>query len=70
VETIRTLRKIQSALKEALSVAFNLPWPWGGERFELSDIPAITYITGPLGSGKTRLAGRLAETLPGGISAR
>jgi len=49
------------------SVAFDLPWPWGGERFELSDIRAITYIVGPLGSGKTRLARRLAEALPGGV---
>ncbi len=47
-----------------LSVAFELPWPWGGERFELSDIRPLTYIIGPLGSGKTRLALRLAETLP------
>jgi hypothetical protein len=47
-----------------LSVAFDLPWPWGGERFELRDVRALTYITGPLGSGKTRLAKRLAETLP------
>jgi DNA-binding transcriptional MerR regulator len=45
--------------------AFDLPWPWGGERFELRDIGALNYIVGPLGSGKTRLARRLAETLPG-----
>ena len=44
-------------------VAFDLPWPWGGERFELRDIRSLNYITGPLGSGKTRLARRLAETL-------
>lgn len=47
------------------SVAFELPWPWGGERFELHDVRRLNYIIGPLGSGKTRLAKRLAETLPG-----
>jgi DNA-binding transcriptional MerR regulator len=46
------------------NVAFELPWPWGGEQFELSDIRPLNYIIGPLGSGKTRLARRLAETLP------
>lgn len=45
-------------------VAFDLPWPWGGERFELREIRPITYVTGPLGSGKTRLARHLAELLP------
>jgi len=48
-----------------LGVAFDLPWPWGGEPFELRDIGPLTFITGPLGSGKTRLALRIAETLPG-----
>ena len=47
-----------------LGVAFDLPWPWGGERFELRGIRPLNYITGPLGCGKTRLAQRLAETLP------
>lgn len=49
----------------SIRVAFDLPWPWGGERFELNDVRALNYIIGPLGSGKTRLAKRLAETLPG-----
>lgn len=46
-------------------LAFDLPWPWGGERFELRDIRPLTYITGPLGSGKTRLAMRIAEAIGG-----
>lgn len=51
---------------DAVSVVFELPWPWGGELFELRHIARLNYITGPLGCGKTRLAMRLAETLPGG----
>ena len=47
-----------------LSVAFDLPWPWGGELFELHNISRLNYITGPLGSGKTRLCVRLAAALP------
>lgn len=47
-----------------IRVAFDLPWPWGGEKFELRDIRALNYIIGPLGSGKTRLARAIAETLP------
>ncbi|WP_422000291.1 MerR family transcriptional regulator [Reyranella sp.] len=45
-------------------LAIDLPWPWGGERFELNGIRHLTYITGPLGSGKTRLAQALAAALP------
>lgn len=55
-------RRLAPATK--LVVAFDLPWPWGGERFELSDIRPLNYIIGPLFSGKTKLAKRLAETLP------
>ena len=51
----------------SISVAFDLPWPWGGEPFELRDIKSINHIVGPLGSGKTRLARRLAERLPDAI---
>jgi hypothetical protein len=35
-----------------------------GELFELHNIRPLNYIIGPLGSGKTRLAARLAEALP------
>ena len=48
------------------NIAFNLEWPWGGERFELRDIKPLAFITGPLGSGKTRLAKAIADALPGG----
>lgn len=79
VETVRGLRadlaggKAPTAAQLArlaapaadIAVAFDLPWPWGGERFELRDIRALNWIIGPLGSGKTRLAMRLAKTLPG-----
>lgn len=43
----------------------DLPWPWGGERFDMRDIRPLTYIIGPLFSGKTKLAKRIAEMLPG-----
>lgn len=45
-------------------VAFDLPWPWGGERFELREIRRLNYIIGPLFSGKTRLAHAIAKNLP------
>jgi DNA-binding transcriptional MerR regulator len=47
-------------------VGFALPWPWGGEWFELGALQPLSFIIGPLGSGKTRLAMRLAEELPDG----
>jgi len=47
-----------------LFAAFDLPWPWGGERFELRIVKPLNYIVGPLFSGKTKLAKRIAETLP------
>ena len=58
-ELVRLLRPIAK-----FSVGFDLPWPWGGERFELNELRSLNYIIGPLGSGKTRLAKRLAESLP------
>jgi DNA-binding transcriptional MerR regulator len=63
---VPTAGELVRLLKTTLvsSVAFDLPWPWGGERFELSNIGTLNYIVGPLGSGKTQLAKRLAECLP------
>jgi len=49
------------------TVAFDLPHPWGGERFELGRVRPLNYIVGPLGSGKTRLALRLSEALPNAV---
>jgi DNA-binding transcriptional MerR regulator len=50
-----------------MSVAFDLPWPWGGEPFALHGVKPLTHIVGPLGSGKTRFAKRLAEALPDAV---
>jgi len=60
-----TMREAErrAAPATGFEVSLELPWPWGGEPFTL-DIRPLTYITGPLGSGKTRLALHLAETLP------
>lgn len=61
--SVRELARVAKPVAAPI-VAFDLPWPWGGEAFELRDIRAINYIIGPLGSGKTRLAQRLAAALP------
>jgi DNA-binding transcriptional MerR regulator len=58
-------RLLQPDTRPALE--FELPWPWGGERFALNDIRPINHIVGPLGSGKTRLALRIAERFPGAV---
>jgi hypothetical protein len=60
---IADLAQLQTQSGEVIA-AFDLPWPWGGERFELRSMEPITYIVGPLFSGKTKLAHRLAATLP------
>lgn len=78
-ETIRTVQAARASLatgtapnmsiadllpSPGATITLDLPWPWGGERFELQNPKPITYITGPLGSGKTRLARALAEAIP------
>lgn len=56
----------QDARSTDPALTFSLPWPWDGEPFALAHLPALGFITGPLGSGKTRLAMKLADALPGG----
>lgn len=46
------------------AVSFPLPWPWAGEQFTLNRLGPLAYLVGPLGSGKTRLALRLAQVMP------
>lgn len=55
--------RLQAPAPELIA-AFDLPWPWGGERFELHGLRPLTWIVGPLGSGKTKLAERLAREIP------
>lgn len=55
-----------AATPDAVVAGFNLPWPWGGEWFEVRGVRALNYVVGPLGSGKTRLARMLARHLPEG----
>ena len=66
VEKVRGLRAdLARGEAPAAGVGFDLPWPWGGEWFELRDVRPLNYLTGPLGCGKTRLALRLADALQG-----
>ena len=48
-------------------LSFPLPWPWDGASFALPRPAGVTYITGPLGSGKTRLAEAIAAHFPGAV---
>lgn len=50
---------------EQSCVEFELPWPGGGERFVVPIDRPLSYIVGPLGSGKTKLALCLAQEIPG-----
>lgn len=69
IERVRALRAEQAASKGqggiGEDVAFELPWPWAGESFAVHNIRPLTYITGPLGCGKTRLAVALSQALAG-----
>lgn len=62
-----TMAQLAHLAGGAPACAFDLPWPWGGERFELTALPALTWLVGPLGSGKTRLARAIADALPGAV---
>ena len=62
---LAALRQVDDA-PAGPSVAFDLPWPWGGERFVLPRLARLSFIIGPLGSGKTRLSQRLAAEIAGG----
>lgn len=53
-----------SRCASSVTVSFKLPWPWDGEQFMLTELAPLIYLVGPLGSGKTRLALHLSETLP------
>lgn len=54
-----------ASLPESLrTVTLKLPWPWAGEEWALSGLGPLNYITGPLGSGKTRLAMCIAQAIP------
>ncbi|WP_418118268.1 MerR family transcriptional regulator [Variovorax sp. 350MFTsu5.1] len=64
--TVDQLAELRAPAPE-VRAAFELPWPWGGEPFELRDIRALNYIIGPLGSGKTRFAHSLAQALPDAV---
>lgn len=68
VETARTNLAVKAGMangdRTTARVILELPWPWGGERFTLPADRPIIYITGPLGSGKTRLAQAIADAVP------
>jgi DNA-binding transcriptional MerR regulator/CheY-like chemotaxis protein len=51
----------------SVAASFDLPWPWGGERFDLLALKPITYLTGPLFSGKTKLAQGIVNAVPGAV---
>jgi DNA-binding transcriptional MerR regulator len=66
IQALGEKRSKQAMEGQREEVAFDLPWPWGGERFAVPVFASLTFITGPLGSGKTRFARRLAGVLPNG----
>jgi AAA ATPase domain len=46
------------------SVAFDLPKPWSGQRFEIERFGELSFLVGPNGSGKSRFADALRAALP------
>ncbi|GHA37974.1 hypothetical protein GCM10007989_37350 [Devosia pacifica] len=62
-DTMHAADAIGDVVTHEPELSLHLPWPWAGERFEIAQILPLTYIVGPLGSGKTRLAGSIASAL-------
>jgi hypothetical protein len=61
--SVASVLSIVRRVGHTISVPIDLPWPWGGERFEMRELCRLTHIVGSLGSGKTRLAMRLADAI-------
>ena len=65
---LRSLDDLQGLMSDDAQVvaSFELPWPWGGEIFDVQRPRRLNFITGPLASGKTRFSKCLAAALPEG----
>jgi hypothetical protein len=46
-----------------LKLSFDLPVPWSGKKFEISQVGAINFLVGPNGSGKSKFAAALRSRL-------
>ena len=66
-QTPSLANQLDDSASDGTVLSFELPWPWGGERFTFKPIRSLTYITGPLGCGKTRFAIAVADALPNSV---
>ena len=55
---LQGLSDLQSLVPDAAQIiaSFELPWPWGGEMFDVQRPRRLNFITGPLASGKTQFS--------------